>query len=287
MTLFELMKIVLDGLYSEAKSAYKGKVDEVIGERMKYLSNSYKQLTSNKREPLDYRDPATRFAYVYKYVASHGDYIVQVLARLRTVLKPAIFTQEAIRLTCIGGGPGSDIIALLKYLSDFDESEPVSKVTCYLLDKENAWADTWTEIDESMEASVSLNVNFQNLDVKNPESWKYQRKFLQADLFTLSYFVSEVYSLDADGVVSSFWQELFASAKPGALFLYVDNGQDIFNNYFDKNWGKAKLECLLSETNTQWTPHYSEEKGALGEFLDKWESPKLKGYLSFRVLQKK
>jgi hypothetical protein len=67
--------------------------------------------------------------------------------------------------------------------------------------------------------NIQLNANFQALDIADP--WKYQRKFLQADLFTLSYFVSEVYALDASGAgkLTAFWQELFGSAKPGAMFI--------------------------------------------------------------------
>lgn len=287
MTIFELVKIALDELYAEGKHVYGEKLDVEIKKQMDYLATSYGSLNKSNREPVDYSDPATRFAYVYKYVAAHGDYVVQVLKLLKDKRGGSIFSSENLRVTCIGGGPGSDIIAVLKYLTDFQHCEPVKKVTCYLLDKEQAWADTWTELEDSLKCEVRVNANFQPLDVTNPASWKSQQKFLQADLFTMSYFVSEVSGLDKDGTVSKFWKTLFDGAKVGALFLYDDNGHQDFNSYFDDKWKEAGLSCILSKDNTRWTPSYSEQASELGDYLQKFgQQPKLRAYLSYRVLEK-
>lgn len=117
MTIFELVKIALDELYAQGNQQYGADLDEKIKERMEYLSSSYAKLNDNAREPVDYKDPATRFAYVYKYVAAHGDYVVQVMQQLRSELDGNIFQGKNARITCVGGGPGSDIIAVLKYLN--------------------------------------------------------------------------------------------------------------------------------------------------------------------------
>jgi hypothetical protein len=205
---------------------------------------------------------------------------------LREELVDNIFDKDNIRVSCIGGGPGSDIIAVLKYLSDWEKHEPVSKITCYLLDSEQAWADTWTELDGCLEMDVVLNVNFQPLDVTKPESWRSQKKFLQADLFTMSYFVSEVLSLDSDGVITTFWRTLFEEAKPGAIFLYDDNDHTDFNSYFDAQWKAAGLECLVSDER-RFTPRSSEQSSELGEYPKKFNHhPKLQARLCYRVLRK-
>jgi hypothetical protein len=287
MTSFELVKVTLDSLYAEATAKYGGKTDATISARMSYLSTSYSALNDPDRQPVNYKDPATRFAYVFKYVATHSDYVVQVLQELRTELDEPIFTMENLRLSCIGGGPGSDIIGVLRYLHEKKKTEKVNKVTCYLLDREQAWADTWTELDDSMDLDVKVNVNFQPLDVTDPDSWAQQTKFLQADLFTMSYFVSEVKALDSDGVVSKFWKTLFKGAKKGALFLYDDNGSNTFNNYFDGLWKAAGLELVVSATNEPTWPRGSEQMSELGAYLKKFDqSPKLKTPLTYRVLRK-
>ena len=287
MTLLELVKITLDGLYKEAQETYSaGNVDAEIQKRIAYLSKSYGKLKDAHRTPIDYRDPATRFAYVCKYVAAHGDYIVQLLALTKDELGK-VFENAKARVTCVGGGPGSDILAVLKYLDDYGKKEAVDKVTFYLLDKEQAWADTWTELEDSFEAAVGLNSYFQTMDVTDPESWTLQKKSLDSNIFTISYFASEVYSLDKDGVVSAFWASLFKNAKPGALFLYIDNGTDDFNKYFDALWKKAGLISLIAVDNTRWTPRHTEQASVLAAYKAKFgEMSKLQGTLSVRVLRK-
>jgi Putative SAM-dependent methyltransferase len=283
MTIFELVKIALDELYEEGQKQYGNSLDKKIKERMGYLTESYGQLTDPNREPVNYKDPATRFAYVYKYVAAHGDYLVQVMQRLKA-RQGNIFEAERVRVSCVGGGPGSDIIGVLKYLDDHQNDEPVRRVTCYLLDKEQAWADTWTELGESLEAHVAVNANFQALDVSCKQSWSTQKKFLDADIFTMSYFVSEVFRLKG---VGEFWKMLFEDAKQGALFLYNDNAHSDFNEYFDEQWKSAGLECLMEEGNTRFTPRFSEQSADLEDYLGKFgQQPKLQGLVSYRVLRK-
>ena len=287
MTIFQLVKIALDALYAESFALYGAETDAKITKQISYLTLSYGQLNSSDRTPVNYKDPATRFAYVYKYVAAHSDYVVQVLKTLVTKLDRPIFASDTIRVSCVGGGPGSDIIAVLKYLDDRKDIEKVKKVTCYILDREQAWADTWTEIDDSLQTELQLHANFQPLDVTDPNSWAQQKKFLQADLFTMSYFVSEVKELDKDGIVSAFWQTLFREAKSGALFLYDDNGHDAFNNYFDTQWKKAGLQCEVEATNQIFWPSSNEQKSDLGDYLNKFgQQPKLKTPLTYRVLRK-
>lgn len=287
LTIFELVKIALDELYEDASKQYGAETDAVIVEKLKYLSESYKDLSDDEREPINYGDPAVRFAYVFRYVAAHGDYIVQVLKALRAE-NGAVFPEATARVSCVGGGPGSDIIAILKYLSEMGKHEKAQKLICYLLDGEQGWADAWTEFDEALDTGVSLSPIFQRLDVTDSDSWATQKKFLQADLFTMSYFVSEVMSQDADGDVSEFWLRLFGEAKSGALFLYIDNGHEIFNEYIDDLAAQAGLDVILSEDNKRFTPSYSERVSELHEYRAKFggQNPRLQAYLSYRVFRK-
>jgi hypothetical protein len=287
MTIFELVKIALDELYADGRREYGDNLDDRIRETMKYLSRSYGQLNLPNRTPVDYSDPATRFAYVYKYTAAHGDYLVQVLEMLRDQLGSQIFAGRSVRISCVGGGPGSDIIGFLKFLDENGNNKSIEKVTCYLLDKEQAWADTWTELGECLDMKVHVNTNFQILDITDPVSWKIQRKFLQANLFTMSFFASEIYSLRKLDTVKSFWSELFSGAESGSLFLYSDNGHSCFNDYIDEQWNGAGLERVIGDDNMRFIPRYSEQASDLGEYLMKFgQSPRIQGTVTYRVLRK-
>lgn len=287
MTLFQLVKIALDELYKEAFALYGQDTDNQINAQFSYLTTSYNQLTSTWRTPIDYKNPAVRFAYVYKYTATHGDYVVQLLEILANILGGKIFPNDSGRVSCIGGGPGSDVIALVKYLTDSTSKETVKHLTVYLLDKEQAWGDSWTELNTKLPMpSMQLHTVFQQMDVLKAD-WTSQRKFLDADVFTISYFASEVYALDGEGLVTQFWQRFFREAKSGAIFLYDDNGSDTFNAYFDQQWNNAGLELITQETNTRWLPRSSEQKSELDFYTAKFNAiPKVQSTLTYRILRK-
>lgn len=71
------------------------------------------------------------------------------------------------------------------------------------------------------------------------------------------------------------------------MFLYDDNGHDAFNTYFDSQWKKAGLKCIVESTNQMVWPSYKEQKSDLENYLTKFgQQPKLKTPLSYRVLRK-
>ncbi len=280
------MGIVLDELYTDGERHHGSQLDQEICKRLEYLSASYKNLWGQESQSIGLQRSCHAFCLCLRLCCRP-----QRLYRSdppKTRRKSPIFSNRSLRLSCLGGGPGSDIIGVLKYLNEFADSEPVEKVGCYLLDKEQAWADAWTEIDDSFRAGVALTTNFQPLNVANPRSWKSQRKFLQADLFTLSYFVSEVLSVDGDGSVSCFWRQLFEEAKPNAMFLYVDNEHHAFNSYFDKLWKEAGLKSIIVKDNVRFTPNSSEQASELVKYQAKFNnrSPRIQATLSYRVLRK-
>ena len=86
---------------------------------------------------------------------------------------------------------------------------------------------------------------------------------------------------------TQFLSTLFRRAKPGALFVYDDNGDNESNTYFDAQ-GKAQgLQCLIAQDTGSWTPRYWEQTSGLGGYLQKFgQQPKLWGYVSYRVLRK-
>jgi hypothetical protein len=304
MTIFELVKVALDELYVEGLAEYGERLDATVKERLEYLGTAYADLNNPNRPQVNYRDPATRLAYVYAHVTANADYLLQILRELKQRLGGPIFDTR-VRVTCLGGGPGSDLIGLLKYLQEkspeelegeddeheedeeHEAPEEVERLICYLVDREQAWADTWTELEDKLDVDAELKTNFQPLDVTNPESWKYQKKFLQADLFTILYFASEVQSLNQGGVVTEFWRTVFREAKPGALFIYLDNGHTDFTAPFDELCAEAGLNTLLAKNKATVVASVDERASVLNSYRQKFgRYPRLKSLISYRVLQK-
>jgi hypothetical protein len=159
---FELIKSVLDEAYDEIPDTSVNK-NSAIKLRLQELSDGYSDLI--KGAVIDYHDPVTRFAYVYRYVTSHA-MMVYSLINSSTDLA-AIFEREKVTVSCIGGGPGSDLVGILKYIT---EEGLVPFLKCYLSDKEKTWNESWSDVDEKIGLDLRVSTSFMPLDVEDPES---------------------------------------------------------------------------------------------------------------------
>lgn len=277
MNCFQLVKTVLDEIYAEIQLPGEAEKDAAIKEKLNYLSDQYKKLTSG--EDVDYADPITRFAYIYRYVTSHANIIhniIQYCPELNLFFNDA----EAVTMTCIGGGPGSDLLGVLKYLINSDRS-PILRCTLY--DREEAWGESWQDVDKKIGAALRISTYFQRFDVGVPITWRNRSKYLNSDFFTMSYFMSEVYKIK--DAAMPFFENLFANAKDGSLFLYIDNNNQQFYNWFDDLAKRNSFQEIMSEI-TITTMNGDEQKKDLGDFYKKFKYPKLNANIAYRVCRK-
>jgi hypothetical protein len=82
------------------------------------------------------------------------------LEHLRAEQEGTVFTEKSVQVSCLGGGPGSDVLAIHKYLGENHRFEPVERLRCYLVDREQAWGDTWAHLDELMSTTVKVSTHF-------------------------------------------------------------------------------------------------------------------------------
>lgn len=115
MLCFELVKKVLDELYAQIPGDENTK-DAAITAKLSSLRSDYGRLGTKTptHGSIDYENPVTRFAYIYCYVTSHSN-IVYSLIHQSPALQ-ACFDAERLHVTCVGGGPGSDLVGILKYM---------------------------------------------------------------------------------------------------------------------------------------------------------------------------
>lgn len=280
MNCFELLKRVLDDAYAEIPGTEKNK-DEQIATELGRLSDLYKDLRQYK--DIDYSKAVTRFAYVYSYVTCHANLVYQLTSRSK--LLRDLFKSERVQVACIGGGPGSDLIGLLKFL---EERRSEITLSCMIYDRETAWGETWAGLLEEVDSGVNVLPAFMPFDVVKENTWTKFRKYLSSDLFTMIYFMSEVYGLKDNA--DAYFAHLMGYAKPGALFLFVDNRRSglgrAFSEWFDELAGKYGLELLEVDEGSIGLP-YDEEKKELGVYFKKFRSPKLTADIAWRVARKK
>ncbi len=279
MKLMQLIKLVLDDAYAGIKANSEAEKDELIKIELGALTTCYGNLSNKAIKPIDYSNPLKRFAYIYKYTVAHADYIMQLISgekQLRDMLKG-----KSVEVACLGGGPGSDLLGILKYMMNAGIKD--TKLTCYIFDKERAWGDSWSDVAIQLTPDFQLNPVFQQLDVTEPNTWKSYQKFLRADLFTLSFFLSEVWKIKNEA--QPFFDYCLSQMKPGAMILFVDNNSPIFYEWFDTLAKKHNLKPVYVVSKDLVFSN-NEEKTDLGKYLKKFGWPKRKSDAAIRIMKK-
>lgn len=224
MKLFQLVKMLLDDIYHQIPLSCEEEKDAAIRYELQVLRGQYPGLTNGAT--IDYSDPITRFAYSYRYVAAHA-YTIYSLIRDTSDLSN-LFDANKLCVCCLGGGPGSDLLGILKFMKMKNMS---AKLMCRVYDRQEEWRETLGSVCNLL-TSFDISPTFRALDITHGEAFTKYPELLHNDLFTMSFFVSEVHSKQEQA--EAFFKYLFRNAKPSSLFLFVDNSSGYASSWFDK-----------------------------------------------------
>src|SRR5262249_16546415 len=122
-TYFQVVKQVLDGLYQDLPAE---KRHEGITGALQHLSNKYQTFLTEGGP--DYSTLEAKFAYIFRYTTAHADFLDAVIRQCAEI--GAQTKQTNLIVSCIGGGPGSDILGFVKYLLPIN---PKPHLTFFLL----------------------------------------------------------------------------------------------------------------------------------------------------------
>ncbi|AUX31907.1 MULTISPECIES: hypothetical protein [Sorangium] len=276
VNVFTLVSEVLDEAYAEIPGAAVDK-DRAVQSKLKELRAYYETVWKTGGPAFD--DPVTRFAYVFAYVTCHANLVKERIRACPELVD--LLTRPEIDITALGGGPGSDTIGVAKYLLAAEQSPAVQ---FYLCDRESLWAETWGDLGKKLKTGLNINTAYIPHDALDPKTWERSRKLLRADLFTMIYFVSEIYAFRDRA--QPYFEHIFASAKPGAMFLFIDNNSDMFVDWFDGMASRAGMEVLDAGRGVQKMPR-DEQMSVLQKYMDKFATAaRLTANLAYRVLRK-
>jgi len=281
MNFFQLIKQVLDDLYADIPGTESEK-DALIRDAMAYMRKWYRtMLTPELRSAdcIDYSDPVVRFAYIYKYTTAHASYVHQCIEQCPDLSQ--LFEKDRLTASCIGGGPGSDFLGILKYMIRRSKG---TALTCFLYDREVAWGESWGDIGAKLsDTHFRIFPNFQRMDIAIPAEWQSLTKYLKSDLVTISYFMSEIiHEVDR---CQRFLEHLFRNAQDGTLFLFLDNNLDDVFGWFD-DLAKSNDVFHLYEYEGEMIISSDEQKDDLEPYLSKFDYPKLRANIAYRVSRK-
>lgn len=122
--------------------------EESLKAAAKSVSEAYsrKSLTQGQTF-LDYNVPPNRCAYIYKYASLHTALVTKYFCGLicKKEVKSSLKKKETLKICCLGGGPGTDIVGLFRVLALFPNYyQKVVEVT--ILDICGGWRNSFKRI---------------------------------------------------------------------------------------------------------------------------------------------
>ena len=180
---------------------------------------------------IQYDDPLCRLAYLYMHAAANATLFEWVIPRsrdLETVISDA--SREVLNICSIGGGPGTELLGLTKYLRNRRDLIPPRKISFTVIDSVTAWADTWTQLADATEDELRawfsgelptvapMFLQYDALDTSICRTHAVQLS--KCDVVVFNYFFSENKTrLDlADEAVT----KLVETTRPDCVYVVID-----------------------------------------------------------------
>lgn len=276
MKCFEVVRTVLDETYGEIAGDGKAK-DASIKKAMDAMSTQYTDHLMDEGGP-DFSDPNTRFSYVMRYVPAHAHWLYDRINACDEAI--AVLKTGKARVTCIGGGPGSDVVGLLKLLK---EREIECKLFCELIDGCEEWKSTWGDLAWQLDLDEALHTDYVIHDVEDPDTWESPSKIHKSDIVTLSFFVSEIYHLSK---AKKYLTRMLSKLKPGAIVIMNDNRTTEVYELMDSIAQKAGLETIDSGEGKNKIYDSGEDMALIKKYTTKFGNSKLTGQCAWRIYKK-
>ena len=195
------------------------------------ISTIYRQQLHDTDIRSDWGDGHNRCAYTYRFFALHCHLVYRglqmaLLPNLQLLLRETWRNNFSLRVCCIGGGPGSDIVGLTRFIRDNDLC-PTWGLECSVFDLHPEWENTWMGISKANPPGEFPVLSYLPGDITrtNPPLSPRGRLTIQsADIITaVKVFSSVVAFMKKDALHGNLLREIFQEMKPGALLFYIDN----------------------------------------------------------------
>lgn len=283
MNCFDLVSAVLDELWQEMEGDDQQK-SRAVKRELRNLSINYQDISRNC--VIDYSQPVTQFAYIFKYTSTHGDYLYQLLSK--ATAEEEFFENGCFRTVSLGGGPGSDLIGCLKFFEALEARD--LHFTYNSFDRDKHWSYCWANVSGCVtrqgcneKLCKVLSPVFHELDITDADGTRRIRKFLNADLYTMLFFMSEVSKKRDDA--ARFFEYFFENVNSGALIAFIDNNMESIFSWFDAYTSEAYE--ILAAGEDVWFASADEQKSSVKKYMELLDhTPRIKGDIAYRVVRK-
>ena len=300
MTFFSTVKAALDSLIAGI-CAHRG-VSRDVALQMAgtHLKNMSVEWRSGRTPTIAYGDPLCRFAYLYCHTPANAnicDLFIRSDPATAAFIVERLNRAEELRVCAFGGGPGTELLALTKFLRRAHGKDAITahgEVVFTLLDNVPEWVESWGALETAIKADFArdygvrrawpftISKSFQPFDMTHVEQYANLNQLLIQDLYILNYVVSEI--LGENAPLQGLINLMVDHAPMGGRFVIIDRDQDGISDRAEtllRNAGLTLTPIQKSTTNMDG----DEQMADLGDYLNSigW-SPRVKWNGAFCVI---
>lgn len=249
---------------------------------------------------INYSDPFCRMAYLYMNVAIHANLVEKAISSFSVVaetIKSKIISGKEIRVCALGGGPGSELLGIVRLIENLQLKGHTAYLDFLLVDQIKEWDESWHAIKSGVDAQlmqkygsnrsnwpVIISRSFLPLNATSPSDFiNFATRFSSIDLFLVCYLVSEVQSF-----IENFKQVLnilITRSSPDALLLFIDRDEKRVRDIVSSVISDVSELEIIGNVRDRGRMH--EDPADLGEWYMNIESLPRRDWLVFFILARR
>lgn len=281
MRYFQIVKSALDALLAGIcthKGVSRSQALQMVEGHLRTMS---KEWFSGEAPNIAYGDPLCRFAYLYSHTAVNANLCEVAIRSIPAVghhILDRLNTAGELRVCAFGGGPGTELLALSKFLTkkkELGELQPHGEVNFTLLDYVPEWAESWNALEAAIKRDFqatfghkrdwpfSISKSFQPFDMTKVQQYANLVQLFEHDFYVMNYVLSEIFS--DHPAFAALFNQMAAGAPAGAQFLIIDRKQDNIVAWARELITGAGL-VASGYTGTSTNMDYEEKKAELDDY---------------------
>ena len=290
LQIFKSLGNVLDQSVSDWKLSTGLPLDSLVPQVKKAILRMRVYRSGNRPE-IPFECLVYRLAYLYEYASANAFAVEAVLnddAKNQRLISSLLTSKQRISLCCLGGGPGSEIVGVAKWI--VQQQLGTTQLEVVVTDKYPQWKDQWKSVWDTLNtnflASGAVSAQrrrlvvpkgFVKVDVIDPESAQLPPLVHGFDLSVVSYVVSHIYAPEDLSRFCQFMRSVIDYAPKGSKFLFIDRHEREWVQWVTTLLDHPGIEISEPYFSSRDSPGDSQEEktdlGVLFEHLNR--SPRL------------
>jgi hypothetical protein len=277
---FEIVKPLLDEA-GHRLSTGSAQGNQFVIAAIPYLSDTYGD--SVQAQTIDFSDGAIQYAYLYKYMAAHANFVCKALDFCSNKVLPH-FTGDYLNIAVIGGGPGSEALGVAMFA---DDNNLRPKLNCLMCSPQAFWQATWDKLAPALSSKVNVELQHLPFDLTVAPTPEKISVIRGARIFFFVKVLSEV--KNAKPAVEQSLASIITEAQSGSHFVFIDNlDVDLFR-WFD---AVVQQHSLVIEHSGEYFDFPIIDWQQIDKLedhiqeIDGWHKPMMKANLAIRIVVK-